>query len=155
MNSQIALSYIGTAVGGVKLLVDPAQAQRAEELLSEDFTTDDSGPWTCCRCYSEVDSGFDVCWKCGSERDRLPAEQAEAGATSQTGPMGASGFAEEGSHAGGPSAGRYFKGETTSADQHYRLQEVDRRFTIKHVAILVLAFMILAWLYSMCSTLLQ
>jgi hypothetical protein len=67
-NTQTTLSYIGLAVGGVKLLVSEQDELRAIEALDAIHSTS-AGPWTCSRCYSEVDAGFDVCWNCGGLRE--------------------------------------------------------------------------------------
>lgn len=66
-NAQTALSYIGSAVGGVKLLVPAEDVDRAEQALTR--VAPKLGPWLCGHCFSEVDEGFDVCWKCGADRN--------------------------------------------------------------------------------------
>lgn len=68
VNTQLALSYAGGAMSGVKLLVAEDDAKLAEQLLLEEGPDPEADAWTCRRCYSEVDAGFDVCWKCGSDR---------------------------------------------------------------------------------------
>ncbi|MCR9295832.1 MAG: DUF2007 domain-containing protein [bacterium] len=68
VNTQLALSYAGGAMSGVKLLVAEDDAKLAEQLLLEEGPDPEAEAWTCRRCYSEVDAGFDVCWKCGSDR---------------------------------------------------------------------------------------
>lgn len=68
-NGQTALSYIGPALAGVKLLVADSNAERAmQALATRDQNDENLGPWTCRTCFSEVDEGFEVCWKCGSLR---------------------------------------------------------------------------------------
>ena len=66
-NAQTALSYVGYAVGGVKLLVAEADVDRAEQILNEN-TIPQGGAWTCGTCFSEVDAGFEICWNCGGDR---------------------------------------------------------------------------------------
>lgn len=66
-SAQTTLSYIGSALGGVKLMVPQSSIDSAREIL--DAEQIDGGPWQCGHCYSEVDAGFDVCWKCGSHRE--------------------------------------------------------------------------------------
>lgn len=66
-NAQTALAYIGSALGGVKLLVDEADMQRAEEILQRSQELPNIEAWTCGNCYSEVDPGFAVCWRCGAD----------------------------------------------------------------------------------------
>ncbi|MFN3190215.1 MAG: DUF2007 domain-containing protein [Aureliella sp.] len=76
-NTQIALAYLGSALGGVRLLVPEDQVEQAENILGE--TREVLGPWTCGTCFSEVDEGFDVCWKCGADRSDqylVPEEEA-------------------------------------------------------------------------------
>ncbi|MCA9153602.1 MAG: hypothetical protein KDA38_02395, partial [Planctomycetales bacterium] len=69
--SHTALSYVGSALGGVKLLVLAEDADAARECLAtaDPDSTDDSGPWQCDKCQEEVDAGFDVCWSCGATRE--------------------------------------------------------------------------------------
>ena len=74
-NTQTALSFVGVAIGGVKLFVDEADRQRAAEVLDAE-TVASTGPWTCTTCFSEVDEGFDVCWKCGDSRPEAASEMA-------------------------------------------------------------------------------
>jgi hypothetical protein len=71
------------AVGGVKLQVFEQDLTRAREILIPAADTDrgDEPPqvgaapapirqgWRCPRCGSEVEPGFEVCWKCGTARD--------------------------------------------------------------------------------------
>ncbi|MCA9191449.1 MAG: DUF2007 domain-containing protein [Planctomycetales bacterium] len=63
-NSNLALSYIGSAVGGVRLMV-PAQSQaRAQELINN-AREKTCEAWYCGNCQQDVDAGFEVCWNCG------------------------------------------------------------------------------------------
>lgn len=64
------LSYVGTALGGVKLFVKTADIERATEAMSElnqEQATAD-GVWYCGKCEVEVDQGFQVCWSCSQPR---------------------------------------------------------------------------------------
>ncbi len=65
-----ALSYIGNTLGGVKLLVRPADAERAMAIIDTLGGTPDlaSGDWFCGECEEMVDAGFEVCWSCGQAR---------------------------------------------------------------------------------------
>ncbi len=68
-HANLALSYVGSAVGGVRLLVSAAHRQLALEVLEraeENKTT--GAEWMCGKCCETVDAGFDVCWSCGSDR---------------------------------------------------------------------------------------
>jgi hypothetical protein len=89
--------HMGNAVGGVRLLIAEADAERALSVLRtpEDDTSarDDLGEWICPRCASPVGLDFDVCWSCGTTRDgaenadfaayaRVPADaELDGGAT--------------------------------------------------------------------------
>ncbi|HWC88483.1 MAG TPA: DUF2007 domain-containing protein [Pirellulales bacterium] len=69
------------AVGGVKLQVFEQDLARAREILNPVAEMGDEPPqvgtalaatgqgWRCPRCGSEVEPGFEVCWKCGTARD--------------------------------------------------------------------------------------
>ncbi len=70
--SAVSLSHLGSGLGGVKLQVREADAERARAVLQEagdgrDVTA--SPPWTCGDCGAAMESGFDVCWSCGATRD--------------------------------------------------------------------------------------
>ena len=69
-NATTALSYVGTALGGVKVLVGAGDADRAVGIVdSLDDEPDVPGkPWFCGPCEEEVDAGFDACWSCGKAR---------------------------------------------------------------------------------------
>ena len=64
------LWHVGTALGGVKLLVSEKDAESAAQLLAHE-SNETSGEvpnfgWMCASCKSEVDAGFAVCWNCGT-----------------------------------------------------------------------------------------
>lgn len=67
-SAQTALSYLGVAAGGVRLLVAAQDVERAEEVLEAETDLEASPAWRCGACMSEVDEGFDTCWKCGGDR---------------------------------------------------------------------------------------
>jgi len=69
------LSYVGSALGGVRLLVAESDAARALEILAEQQRAErnDDGPWFCGECQEEVDAGFGACWSCGRPRDEVEA----------------------------------------------------------------------------------
>jgi hypothetical protein len=67
------LWYVGTALGGVQLLVSQRNATKAKHLLAsvERSHRDDSeteATWTCARCGADVEGDFEVCWSCGRPR---------------------------------------------------------------------------------------
>ncbi len=66
-----AMHYVGTALGGVRVLVPSDRKEEAEELLrtfSEHSASDRSPGWICPNCGEEVDAGFEACWSCDTER---------------------------------------------------------------------------------------
>ncbi|AMV21448.1 putative signal transducing protein [Planctomyces sp. SH-PL14] len=78
---RTTLSYVGTAVEYVKLMVAQEDAAAARDLLArEEQEASDRAvrtAWTCPRCGSDVDAGFDVCWNCGNSGD-VPSEGTPA-----------------------------------------------------------------------------
>jgi len=70
---KTTMSYYGSVIGGVKLMVSETDAPQARALL--EATRESlagsaaSAPWICPRCRSQVDAGFDVCWNCGTAAD--------------------------------------------------------------------------------------
>jgi len=70
------LSFVGPAnLGGVRVLVPSADAERAAEVVRSLGVADEtsSDAWYCGRCEESVDSGFQVCWSCGKERSEVEA----------------------------------------------------------------------------------
>ncbi len=69
-----ALSYIGSAIGDVKVLVRQENAQRAKAIViatRESYVAPDKAPWFCGKCMEEVEGGFEICWSCGEIRDEV------------------------------------------------------------------------------------
>lgn len=66
--AQTAMSYIGSALGGVAVVIADEDILAAEEILRDESPP--GGPWTCRVCCSDIDEGFDVCWKCGADRSQ-------------------------------------------------------------------------------------
>ncbi len=79
--SASALSYVGTALGGVKVQVAKSLAGKAAQILAifeQDLQSPIKGkPWVCADCGSTVDAGFEVCWSCGASFDSRAAELDE------------------------------------------------------------------------------
>ena len=72
------LWHVGTALGGIKVLVAETDRDRAQEVLASDAgdTVHPEIPaWTCPACGEINEAGFGVCWSCGAE-----FEPATAGA---------------------------------------------------------------------------
>ncbi|RCS52632.1 hypothetical protein DTL42_07275 [Bremerella cremea] len=73
---KTSLSYIGTALGDVKLVVRTVDAERASKLLQaliQESRDPQTSPWFCGACEEVVDAGFDLCWSCGQERSKVEA----------------------------------------------------------------------------------
>jgi hypothetical protein len=69
------LSYVGPALGGVKLQVENGDVEHATELLQEHLDEAESDEdanafnvpnWVCPQCSADVDAGFEICWSCGT-----------------------------------------------------------------------------------------
>jgi len=90
-NASNVLSHVGTALGGVRLLVAQHDVARATEIIrsSEGTTGSAEDAWFCGHCREEVDAGFDVCWSCGKDRDEVeqpfphPSSESSSEATEQ------------------------------------------------------------------------
>lgn len=51
-------------------LVEPAEAERAREIVAEyEQAEPPAGPRTCRACREENPGGFEVCWRCGAVLD--------------------------------------------------------------------------------------
>lgn len=79
------LSYFGTAVTGVALRVAAGDVERALQCFGDEpgSRQGESEPieaWTCARCDTQIDDGFEVCWSCGTTVDESAALDA-GGAT--------------------------------------------------------------------------
>jgi len=76
-HSGNALSYVGSAIGGVKLYVKKKDEVRARQILNE--AQQDDAPtipaWICQECDEEVDAGFEICWCCETAYDATASQQ--------------------------------------------------------------------------------
>ncbi len=75
-----SLSYIGSALGGVHVIVRAEDAEQSVELVRQFENDEDhpSGPpWFCGACEEVVDAGFQVCWSCGAERSEVEMPMPE------------------------------------------------------------------------------
>ena len=76
-SSFTALSYVGSALAGVRLMVVDSQIDQAQIVL-RDFVRDRSQAhgfrWWCGSCREENESSFDLCWRCGRDRREVEAE---------------------------------------------------------------------------------
>lgn len=69
---KTTLSYMGAAVGDVRVLVPSAEVDRAAEIIA--LMEDESGDgqsWFCGPCQEEVEAGFAICWSCGQPRTEV------------------------------------------------------------------------------------
>lgn len=81
-NANAMMPYVGTALGGVRLLVASADQSRAAEIIGTlRQQKSDGAPWFCGRCREEVDAGFDTCWSCGRPRAEVESQPAAPLAT--------------------------------------------------------------------------
>ena len=86
-----ALSHIGSALSGVRLLVAEIDYDRARELLLRYGETNSPGTsWYCGDCKETNEPSFDLCWSCGKTREEVgvpfPADESK--------PVESSGFTE-------------------------------------------------------------
>lgn len=80
--TQLMLSYVGTALGGVKVKVAPEDYDRAVALLEDDESKAAiAGPWVCDRCREQNDATFELCWQCQKPRDDHDHRADEADTT--------------------------------------------------------------------------
>lgn len=82
-NVNTALSHVGSALFGVRLLVAEKDYDRARELLVRYGERDPlRTSWYCGDCKETNEPGFDLCWSCGKSREEVdasfPAAQTEA-----------------------------------------------------------------------------
>lgn len=70
-----SLSYVGVALGGVRVQVPADQEEQARALLEEDERQQaTAGPWKCPRCNEPNGAGFDFCYSCSMPRGDAPAD---------------------------------------------------------------------------------
>ena len=79
------LWHVGGALGGVKLQVAEADAQRARGILAKTVAAPAEGR-TCDHCGANLPPGFDVCWSCESsvedvDQATLPSAKPEPAPT--------------------------------------------------------------------------
>lgn len=80
---KTSLSYIGSALGDVKLIVRAEDAERATKLLNAlilEARNPHSGPWFCGTCEEVIEAGFELCWSCGQPRSEVEAPFPETAA---------------------------------------------------------------------------
>lgn len=70
------MSHVGTALGGVRVLVESGHEQPARELVAS--LGSGGEPWYCCRCREQIEGNFDVCWSCGQPRSQVESPRPRA-----------------------------------------------------------------------------
>ncbi len=72
-SANTALSYVGTALGGVRVLVERSDAARAIEVVEglRDDPDITQAPWYCGECHETIDGAFELCWSCGHARENV------------------------------------------------------------------------------------
>jgi hypothetical protein len=64
-----SLSYVGVALGGVKVQVPEGELAAARKLLEEDaLVREQARAWTCPRCGEPNEAAFDFCYSCALPR---------------------------------------------------------------------------------------
>lgn len=69
-------TYIGSAVGGVRLQVAEGDVAAASQILARIHSANSSA-WHCDRCGTDIESGFAVCWNCEAEAQQNDGTQSE------------------------------------------------------------------------------
>lgn len=73
--ANTAMSYVGSAIGGVKLLTKDTDAEVAKSILTSLESDSAVGEdWFCAKCEDTVDGSFEVCWSCGKPRHEVEGE---------------------------------------------------------------------------------
>jgi hypothetical protein len=68
-NANTTLWHVGTALGGVRVLVRESDSEEAAKIL--EHRSPATGPWYCGTCQEALDASFDLCWSCGSLRSAV------------------------------------------------------------------------------------
>jgi len=156
---QTSLSYIGSALGGVHVIVRSDDVDKAIEIkdeLSQESHEPAGDPWFCGQCEEVVDAGFQVCWSCGGERSEVEAPMpATANLDDEPLPEESSEPLPDREHFDGanPYASPQAKvARTEEPDEPFEIHEEAEAMLVRswRAAILGLTFMpIIASLYSM------
>lgn len=73
--SNTAMSYVGSAIGGVKLLAKDSDVESVKNVLATLESDNSAGEdWFCAKCEDSVDGSFEVCWSCGGPRNEVEGE---------------------------------------------------------------------------------
>lgn len=73
-----SLSYIGVALGGVRVQVAEQDMEAARHVLAEDeHQRATAGDWRCPRCDEPNDASFDLCWSCSLPRSAASGDPQE------------------------------------------------------------------------------
>ena len=68
--ANTALSYVGSAIGGVKVFVRTGDVERARKIVENVDGESDAAAasWFCGSCEETIDGTFEICWACGRAR---------------------------------------------------------------------------------------
>ncbi len=68
--ANLNLSYVGTALGGVRVQVPESELEVARKVIQEDEQQrQTAGNWRCPRCVEPNEASFDFCYSCAKPRD--------------------------------------------------------------------------------------
>lgn len=70
-----AMHYVGTALGGIRVLVPADKKVEAETAIAQIEYQNSNAPspaWVCPNCGEEVEGNFESCWSCHTERPANP-----------------------------------------------------------------------------------
>lgn len=70
-----AMHYVGTALGGIRVLVPADKKVEAETAIAQIESQNSNAPspaWICPKCGEEVEGNFESCWSCHMERPANP-----------------------------------------------------------------------------------
>lgn len=68
--ANLNLSYVGTALGGVRVQVPASEVELAREVIQNDEKQRlTAGSWICSRCGEPNEASFDFCYSCSKPRD--------------------------------------------------------------------------------------
>lgn len=71
-NANAMLSYVGPALGGVRLLVRAEDYSQAQNLIQQK-SVQPTEHWYCGKCHEVLEGSFATCWSCGQDREIVEA----------------------------------------------------------------------------------
>ena len=77
--ANLNLSYVGTALGGVRVQVPESELEVARRVIQEDEQQrQTAGAWRCPRCGEPNEASFDFCYSCSKARDTSGARDSSS-----------------------------------------------------------------------------